>query len=153
MSHKELAIENYKKGCSCSQSVFCAFNDLTGLDSDTAVRLSSPFGGGIAGMQGICGVLTGAIMVLGLMDGFTCESSAGEKKAFYNIVQMFVDEFKDEFGSMDCSYLKASAQEAVDNAGDDMMDADGFYKMKPCATYVEYVCDLLDTYLTEGNLE
>ncbi len=153
MSHKESAIENYKKGCSCAQSVFCAFNDLTGLDSDTAVRLSSPFGGGIAGMQGICGVLTGAIMVLGLMDGFTCESSAEEKKAFYNIVQMFVDEFKDKFGSMDCSYLKVSAQETVDNAEEDMMDADGFYKMKPCATYVEYVCDLLDTYLKEGNLE
>ena len=150
MEHRETAIENFKQGCSCAQSVFCAFSDLTGLDLDTSMRLASPFGGGIAGMEDICGVLTGAFMVLGLMDGFTCASSAEEKKAFYNIIQMFADDFKNKFGSLDCKELKPSAKEAAEAQEE---TADGIYKLKPCATYVEYACDLLDTYLKEGNLE
>ena len=43
--HALKATELFYKGYNCSQAVFCAFCDVTGIDVDTAARLSSSFGG------------------------------------------------------------------------------------------------------------
>ena len=47
MEHSKKAYELFMAGYNCSQSVFAAFCDVTGVDEDTALRLSSSFGGGI----------------------------------------------------------------------------------------------------------
>ena len=47
MDHSIKAGELFLSGANCSQAVILAFNDLTGLDDRTALRISSAFGGGI----------------------------------------------------------------------------------------------------------
>ena len=70
MDHAEKAQELFLQGYNCSQSVFLAFEDLTGLDQSTGARLSSSFGGGMGRLREVCGAVSGAFMVLGLLHGY-----------------------------------------------------------------------------------
>ena len=69
--HSKLAGELFAQGYNCAQSVLLAFEDITGLDRETAARVASSFGGGIGGSGEVCGALTGALMALGLVVGNT----------------------------------------------------------------------------------
>ena len=51
----------------CCQAVACVFSDETGVSSDTLRKIGAGFGLGMGGMEGTCGALCGAEMVLGLM--------------------------------------------------------------------------------------
>ena len=50
MSKKEKAMSLFKEGYNCSQSVFGAFAEELGLDFETALKISSSFGGGMGRM-------------------------------------------------------------------------------------------------------
>ena len=51
------AVELFKQGFNCSQSVFAACADLYGItDESLALRLSASFGGGMGRMRLVCGV-------------------------------------------------------------------------------------------------
>ena len=67
MNHSELAVENFKRGYNCSQSVVVAFCDVTGMKPQYAARLSSSFGGGMGRMREVCGGVSGMLMVAGLL--------------------------------------------------------------------------------------
>ena len=49
--HSKLAKDLFKKGYNCSQSVVLAFCDDIGLDSETALKISSSFGGGMGRLR------------------------------------------------------------------------------------------------------
>ena len=70
MSHSEIARQLFLDGYNCSQAVLCAFEDVTGLDRETAAKLSSSFGGGMGRMREVCGCVSGALMVLGMVCGY-----------------------------------------------------------------------------------
>jgi C_GCAxxG_C_C family probable redox protein len=80
MNHSEKAVENFKTGCNCAQSVFVAFTDVTGLDRETAMKFASGFGGGMGGMKEVCGVLSGAFMVLGAAKGLPTHRKRGKRR-------------------------------------------------------------------------
>ena len=66
-TRKHLAAE--KKRCNshnCAQAVVCTYCDLVGLDEQTAQDIAGSFGTGMGNMEGTCGALVGAGMVLGL---------------------------------------------------------------------------------------
>lgn len=51
----EKAIELFKEGYNCSQSVVAAFADMYGLTPEQALKVSASFGGGIGRMRQTCG--------------------------------------------------------------------------------------------------
>ena len=52
MSEKsEKAKELFKSGCNCSQAVLGVFSKELGLDFETAMKISSSFGGGMGRMR------------------------------------------------------------------------------------------------------
>ena len=53
INHADKAKALFYEGYNCAQAVFCAFTDLTGLDLETAARLSSSFGGGLGRLERI----------------------------------------------------------------------------------------------------
>ena len=66
-TRKHLAAE--KKRCNshnCAQAVVCTYCDLVGLNEQTAQDIAGSFGTGMGNMEGTCGALVGAGMVLGL---------------------------------------------------------------------------------------
>ena len=46
-SRVEQATATFEEGYTCAQSVFSTYADLFGMDKETALKLSSPMGGGI----------------------------------------------------------------------------------------------------------
>jgi len=66
-SCSEKAMENFKQGYNCSQSVFLAFSDFYSMDQDTALRISSSFGGGMGRLREVCGAVSGMFMVAGML--------------------------------------------------------------------------------------
>ena len=80
MDHSYKAGELFLTGANCSQAVVLAFDDLTGLDRDTALKISSAFGGGMGRMREVCGAVSGMFMVLGLLYGYTDPENLDIKK-------------------------------------------------------------------------
>ena len=66
MDRKEKAIDHKHNGCNCCQSVLLAFADKSGMAEEDLKRLGSAFGGGMGCMEGTCGALSGAGIILGL---------------------------------------------------------------------------------------
>ena len=89
----------FMEGYNCSQAVVGAWAEDIGLDSETAYKIASGFGGGIGRMREVCGAFTGAVMVLGLKFGNTIGSDRAAKGKDYERVQLFAKRFKEELGS------------------------------------------------------
>ncbi len=63
----EIAVENKMNGMNCAQAVACAFADKVDIDKETLLALTQTFGVGIgATMEGTCGAIVGANVILGL---------------------------------------------------------------------------------------
>ena len=60
--------ENFNMGIICAQQVLAHFADRLNLPEETALRVASAFGSGM-GKAEVCGCVSGALMVLGLMHG------------------------------------------------------------------------------------
>lgn len=56
-----------EEGYNCCQAVVLAYNDVFGIDDDTAAALSSGFGGGMGRMREVCGSVSGMVMLAGLI--------------------------------------------------------------------------------------
>ena len=80
MKPAEKAIKLYKEEFNCSQAIFSAYTEELGIDEQTAVRVASSFGGGIARTGKTCGAVTGALMVIG-MKQWNSEKEKEEAKA------------------------------------------------------------------------
>lgn len=82
----------------CAQSILMPFAEECGISEETACRLGAHFGSGMR-MGSVCGAVTGALMVLGMM-GF------GE-----DVSRELLRRFREENGAMDCApLLKAAVQ-------------------------------------------
>jgi len=97
----DLAVARLGKGHSCAQAVFSAFAEQMGLEYETAVKLTSGFGGGM-GMGSVCGAVTGAIMAIGLKNGGV-DPKAKEQTA--KLVREFNDRFTALHHSLNCRDL------------------------------------------------
>ena len=100
----DLALARFSEGFSCSQSVLAAFAPELGLDVDAALRVSAAFGGGMGRLGHTCGVVTGALMVLGLHYGATVADPAA-KELTYAKARDFVAKFEARHGATDCADL------------------------------------------------
>jgi C_GCAxxG_C_C family probable redox protein len=105
MTKSEKAVELFNKGYSCSQAVFSVFAEENGMDEKTAFRVSGAFGGGMARTASICGVVTGAMMAIGLKHGMVIPSDQRSKERTYTITKSFFEEFKTLHGSLVCKDL------------------------------------------------
>ncbi len=66
-TRKHLAAE--KKRCNshnCAQAVVCTYCDLVGLPEQTALDIAGAYGTGMGNMEGTCGAVVGAGMIIGL---------------------------------------------------------------------------------------
>ena len=104
-AHSDRAAELFKQGFNCSQAVFAAFCDEFDMDEETALKVSAGLGGGVGRLREVCGTVTGASMVAGMLYGAT-DGNDHEKKALtYQKVQQIVDEFKKLNPSIVCREL------------------------------------------------
>jgi C_GCAxxG_C_C family probable redox protein len=101
----DTAEKRFKEGFSCSQSVFSAFAEEEGIDLETALKIASSFGAGMARMGDTCGVITGGMMVLGLKFGRIIADDTDAKEKNYRLVHEFVERFSERFETSICRDL------------------------------------------------
>ncbi|OGU60377.1 MAG: hypothetical protein A2V66_11565 [Ignavibacteria bacterium RBG_13_36_8] len=105
MTNPDQAVKYFSDGYSCSQSILSTFAPEFGLEKETALKISSTFGGGIARTGETCGVITGAIMVLGLKYGKSSPMDEVTKTELYSRVHEFIDEFTERNKTTKCKEL------------------------------------------------
>jgi len=140
--HGKVAEELFRSGCNCSQAVVAAFEDVTGFDRETSLKVASALGGGMCRMREVCGAVSGAMLVLGMACGEGADSDHAKKSALYKMGQEFADSFKDEMGSIVCRELLGLPEgksEAVPEAR-----TDAYYKKRPCAEIVRIAAEELE---------
>ena len=104
MNRCSLANEYHRRGFNCSQSVLAAFSDLTGLSEQESFNVAGGFGGG-AGTGELCGAITGAIMVLGLLNPIDLQDPVGTKKRAVKAAKELQSRFRERFGELRCRDL------------------------------------------------
>jgi C_GCAxxG_C_C family probable redox protein len=101
---KQLAGQNFREGFNCAEAVVRAFREiLSPTMSDDAVRMASGFGGGLGHAGCMCGALTGATMVLGMLQGRV--SPRESREPVYASAHEFHDRFRAKFGATCCRML------------------------------------------------
>ena len=96
-TRKHIAAER-KKVCNCAQAVVTTYTDLAHISEEDAMNLGNAFGSGMGNMQGTCGALTGAAIVLGLVKREKAQASL----AMRNVM----NEFQARNGATQCKMLK-----------------------------------------------
>ena len=81
MDRAEAAVAKYRNGCNCCQAVVCVFADEVGVDEALLYRMGEGFGGGMGTAQGVCGAISGAVMLAGLVHSDGNTERAGQTKA------------------------------------------------------------------------
>ncbi|MCI5143799.1 MAG: C_GCAxxG_C_C family protein [Candidatus Electrothrix sp. ATG1] len=105
MDVQENAQQLFRQGYACSQAILIAFSEQVGLDTETAKKIASPFGGGMGRLRKTCGVLTGSFMVLGMKYGNTAPNDMEAKLYTYQLVQELTKRFKEKHGETECREL------------------------------------------------
>ncbi len=147
MNHSSEAERLFKEGYNCSQAVFCAFCDLTGLETDAAARLSAPFGGGMGRLREVCGTMSGALLVLGILHGYDEPGNIDVKREHYRLVQEFARRFEERFGALRCRELLKNIP--VTPGSDPEPRTPEFYERRPCLRIVGAAAEILDEMLAE----
>jgi C_GCAxxG_C_C family probable redox protein len=149
MDHVKRARDLFLEGYNCSQAVFCAFDDLTGLNLSESARLASSFGGGMGRLREVCGTVSGALLVLGLLLGYDDPGDMEAKKNHYHLVQEYASRFKEKNGTIICRELLKGTNAKPGNEPEGRTPE--FYASRPCLRLVEEAADILEKMLESGR--
>ena len=99
------AVELFDNNHNCAQSVLLVYSDFLNLDNNTALSVSSGFGGGMGRLQNTCGVVTAAYMVFGLSHSKSTGDNRDKIAKTYSMVQKYHDKFVKLHGTTECKSL------------------------------------------------
>lgn len=148
----ELAVQLFKEGYSCAQSVTAAFADLYGFTRSQALKMSASFGGGIGRMRYVCGAASGMFILAGLDCGTDIAADTDAKAANYKVVQQLASEFVKECGSLVCADLLGLKAPLIPQ-GSASLDytpeqrTEQYYQKRPCVKTVEIAAEIFANYL------
>ena len=98
-TRKHMATEKFTSGThNCTQAVICTYADLAAINEESARNLGNAFGSGMGTMEGTCGALVGAGIVLGL--------ATKDKAAARKAMRQIMTQFQQSNGVTQCKLLK-----------------------------------------------
>ena len=130
-TRKQIAAE--KKRCNshnCAQAILHTYADIAGISEDEAMNIAGAFGGGMGNMEGTCGALVGAGLVLGLVnkdkaaiereEGKACFDSPEREQARLKAkvksmkqMRQIMNKFQERNGATQCKLLKGVGTKVV----------------------------------------
>jgi len=149
--YSQKARELFEQGYSCAQSVFAAFAGEVGMDFETALKLSSSFGGGMGRLREVCGAVTAMFMIAGLKRGYTAPNDDEVKAEHYEFIQSLAFRFKEQNGSIICRDLLGLPDGADDPTPEKRSAA--YYQARPCSGLVECAAGMIETYILNNLME
>lgn len=100
-----MAREYFRDGYNCCQSVLLAFQDVIDLPKDKIASISAGFGGGMGRLREVCGAMSAAVFMAGVIEPSADPANHDGRTANYALVQEFASRFKEEQGSIICREL------------------------------------------------
>ena len=147
-SYSQKAMNLFKEGYNCAQSVFLAFAEDLGFDKETALKLSSSFGGGMGRMREVCGAVSAMFMIAGLKYGYTSPTDKTAKTEHYERIQELAKKFKDKHETIICRELLG-----VD-ADDNPIPSDRppeYYASRPCERLIGDAAEIISEYIKSSE--
>lgn len=95
----ERARAYFEEGNNCSVSVFRALSEMSEEDGTIDPGVAMGFGGGMGKNGLVCGAVSAGIMAIGL------RAKGREKAEVYKLVDTFLTDFKEHFGTVNCREL------------------------------------------------
>jgi len=144
MGKVEDAVGCFAESFNCAQAVLTAYAEDLGLDRQTALKIASPFGAGMARMGETCGAVTGAFMAIGLRHGRSRADDEEAKENTYELMHEFITRFKERNTSILCNVLlgfDVSTPEGRKRASERDTHA------SVCPKYVQDAAEILDELL------
>jgi C_GCAxxG_C_C family probable redox protein len=117
-----------------------AFCERYGVSREIGARVSTAFGAGLCGRADLCGVASGALMVIGLAHGRVVADDTQARDKTYALSQEFLARFEKIAGSLECRDILGvdiSTQEGMEEA-----QSAGRFEAT-CPTLVKQGCELL----------
>ena len=108
MTKQDIAAELHAKGYNCAQSVACVFADKVNIPKEILFKATEGFGAGVGTMEGICGALSGAVMIAGLENSTANLEKPDSKASTMKISKQLMTNFKDRVGSITCREIKGN---------------------------------------------
>ena len=93
--HAERAVDYYSRNFNCTQGVFTTYAIEHGFDEKLALKLATNFGGG-ARKGEMCGAVSGALMVLGLLYGHSESDDLDAKSKAYTMAEEYMNSVQEE---------------------------------------------------------
>ncbi len=94
---------HFASGYNCAESVLLAVTEYLGIQSEAIPRVATPFGGGMARAQEVCGAVTGGAMAVGMLCGR--DEPKGDRAAADARVKAFMQWFRENHGDVTCRAL------------------------------------------------
>ena len=151
MTNEQTARKYFKNGYNCAQSVFLTYAQKYGFNEETALKLSSSFGGGMGRLREVCGAVSAMFMIAGLEKGYTQNSDDEAKAQHYELIQNLAKEFKKENGSIICRDLLG-----LEDGADSPIPSkrtEQYYQDRPCEEFIASACRIIDkiTAMTDDH--
>lgn len=148
MNKRDTAMALFRDGYNCSQAVLGAFAEDLGLEFNTAMRLTSSFGGGMGRMREVCGTFSALLMVIGIKLGYDEPKAFDKKSEHYKLVQEAAEMFRSKHGSIICRELLGLNLKSgeTDNYVPEHR-TETYYKKRPCVNIVGDAAEIAEYIL------
>jgi len=140
----------FESGYNCSQAVFMAFSNLYCIETETAAKLATSFGGGMGRLREVCGAVSGMFLVLGMHYPATDTKDKTAKTKNYDAVQRTAKEFKTEMGSYICADLLKTNHQPENPEPSDRNAK--YYALRPCTRCVAIAAQIVGNEITKQLL-
>lgn len=128
-TRKHIAAE--KKRCNshnCAQAILHTYADVAGISEAASMDMAAAFGAGMGNMEGTCGGLVGAGLVLGMANK--------DKAKTMRQMRQVMEQFQSRNGATQCKLLKGVGAGAP---------------LRECPGCVADAAELLEEQLTQNN--
>ena len=138
----------FLSGYNCAQSVFLTYAKKYGFNKETALKLSSSFGGGMGRMREVCGAVSAMFMIAGLAKGYTENNNDEAKAQHYKLIQSLANKFKEKNETIICRELLGL--DIDDNPIPSKRTAK-YYEDRPCEQFIADACNIIDELISEQD--
>lgn len=145
------AVKMFESGFNCCQSILATYSDIFGLDKETALKLASPIGGGIAKTRNMCGTVVAMALLVGLKEGNVNPNATDIRTEVNEHVRAMMERFTDENGSVICGELLKGL--AVDNSSAPSPRTAEYYGTRPCSKLVANAANIVEDMILDDIVD
>lgn len=147
-SRADVAIENFRNGFNCAQAVFSAYAAEFGISETDALRIACGFGAGMGRLQGVCGTVSGACMLIGCKYGKVRKDDDAARETTYRLVREFAGRFESLNEHLDCRDLLGCDLNSPEGHAEFLKDK---LRATRCEKYVRDSCRLVEELLFDSK--